>query len=393
MIVILYPQFYGVAGIARYLDSFLANLPEGAPPMVMVTGDAPAAGQAVRHYPGVEIVHIPLGRTRFGLTRWSWRARRVLAELDRSTPITAVALHIPPMIPGLLLARRFPLVLTAHTTYEGMSGRFDGNRHFSSPWNPVSLWIKRWMEQRLIDRAERIITLTEQGRQELALYGRHERIEVVPNGVDCRQFTPVAVAEAEAAAEPAVKDIDVLFAGRIEQRKGSRPLVAVCRGLVAANPQLRITIVGYGDDEAHVRQGLADLSGAVTMLGKQPFEAMAGLYRRAHVYASTSYYEGLPGTCLEAMAAGLPAVVWDLLFYRGLVLPGRTGLLIPVNDADALVHGLLDLLQDPARMRAMGQHAQALVQARYDWRRLAGQVLGAHALPLAGPALPGEVAA
>ena len=93
------------------------------------------------------------------------------------------------------------------------------------------------------------------------------------------------------------------------------------------------------------------------------------------------------------LAAGLPAVVWDLLFYRGLVLDGRTGMLIPVNHPEALVRGVIGLLGDPVRTREMGQHAQALVQARYDWRRLSGQVLGAHELPLAEPAQPGQVAA
>ena len=384
MIVILYPQFYGVAGIARYLDSFLANLPEGAPQLVMVTGDAPTAGEGTRQFPGVEIVHIPLGRTRFGLTQWSWRARRVLDALDRATPITAVALHIPPLIPGLFLQRRFPLVLTAHSTYIGMSGRLDGNRHFSSPWNPLSLWIKTRMEQRLIDRAERVITLTDRGRQELAAYGRRDRIDIIPNGVDCHQFT---------AGPEVVKDIDVLFAGRISLHKGSRPMVDVCRRLVAACPGVRIAIVGYGDDEAHVRDSLRDLQHNVMFTGKQPFDAMAQLYRRSRIYASTSYTEGLPGTCLEAMAAGLPAVVWDLLFYRGLVAQGRTGLLIPENHPDALVRGLLDLLHDPARARTLGQQGQALVQARYDWRRLSGQVLGAHTLELAAAVRPGEVAA
>lgn len=382
MIVILYPQFHGVAGIARYLDSFLANLPEGSPRLVMVTGDA--GNDRARHYPGVEIVHLPLGRTRFGLTRWSWRARRVLNELDRATPITAVALHIPPLIPGLFLSSRFPLVLTAHSTYIGMSGRLDGNRHFSSPWNPLSLWLKTRMEQRLIDRAKRVITLTERGREELAAYGRHDRIAIIPNGVDCTQFT---------AGSAMVKDIDVLFAGRISLHKGSRPMVDVCRRLVAASPGIRIAVVGYGDDEAHVRDGLRDLHANVLLTGKQPFEAMAQLYRRSRIYASTSYTEGLPGTCLEAMAAGLPSAVWDLPFYRGLVLDGRTGVLIPVNHPEALVRGILDLLQDPVRAEALGQHAQALVQARYDWRRLAGQVLGAHVLPPAGTARAGEVTA
>jgi glycosyltransferase involved in cell wall biosynthesis len=367
MIVIVYPEFYGVAGIARYLDSFLANLPERAPQVVLITGEAL---RDPPEYRGVEIIHLALGRTRLGLLIWSWRARRLLRELHRLRPVTAVSLQIPPLIPGLFVGREFPVVLTAHTTYEGMSGRFEGNRNFSSPWNPLALWIKTRMEQRLIDRADRIITLTEQGRQELALYGRHDRIDVIPNGVDCAQFDEIEGVE---------RDIDVLFAGRIEKRKGSRPLAEVCRRLIEREPRIRIAIVGYGDDEAHVRAALQPWPDNVLFTGRVPFDAMAALYHRSKLYASTSYYEGLPGTCLEAMAAGLPAVVWDLLFYRGLVQDGVTGLLALPNDHDGLADGILRLMGDPSLTRRMGARARSLVRERYDWRRLAGHVIASHA--------------
>ena len=52
MIAIVYPQFYGVGGIARYLDSFLSNLPADHPPIYLITGDE---HKVDRHYPGVEI--------------------------------------------------------------------------------------------------------------------------------------------------------------------------------------------------------------------------------------------------------------------------------------------------------------------------------------------------
>lgn len=379
MIVVFYPQYHGVGGIARYLESFLANLPKGAPPVVLVTGgDAragagPAAPGGVGTEPQIETIHLPAPDNRWGLALWGWRARHCLATLERQRgPITAVNLHIPPLIPGLLLAARFPVVLTAHTTYVGMSGRFEGNRHFRSPWNALSLWLKTAMERHLIARARQVITLTEQGRQELALYGRHEGVHVIPNGVDTAVFTP---APAAAPGAQAAKDIDVLFCGRIEKRKGSRPMVEVCRRLVAAHPGIRIAIVGYGDDEAHVRGQLGVFPAQVQLTGKVPPEQMVGYYRRSRVYASTSYYEGLPGTCLEAMACGVPAVVWDRAFYRGLVVEGLTGRVVPTNDGAAMADAVAALLHAPEAAATLGRQARDLVRERYDWRRLAQQVL------------------
>jgi glycosyltransferase involved in cell wall biosynthesis len=377
MIAIVCPQFYGVHGIARYVRSFLENLPEGAPPLLLISGEGHPPFAARER---VEVLHLPLGEGRLALLRWSWQAGRLLASLQRSGRIAAVNLHTPPLLPGLFLPRGLPLVLTMHSTYVGLSGRYEDNRHFPNSWNPVAVALKMRLERWLASRAQTVITLTEQGRRELACYGRRERVAILPNGVDTAAFTP---------DERVRKDIDVIFSGRIETLKGSRAMAEVCHRLVQARPGIRVAIVGYGADEPWVRETLAPLARNILFTGRIPFGDMAGLYRRSRLYASTSYHEGLPGTCLEAMAVGLPAVVWDRLFYRGLVIDGSTGRLAPVNGHDRLVAAVLELLDDPQAAAAMGQRARELVRSRYDWRQLSGQLLEVLARPpQAGAALP-----
>lgn len=364
MIVVLYPQFHRVGGIARYLDAFLSNLPQGAPEVVLVTGE-PQSREWTR--PGVHCVSIPVPGNRLGLVLWGWKAGRFVAELAREHRVTAVNLHMPPLIPGLFVPSGVRLVLTAHTTYLGMSGRFEDNRHFRSPWNPLSIGLKMFLERAVIARADTIVTLTEQGRRELARYGRTEGVEVVPNGVDLAEFSE--------SGPPVDKDIDVIFCGRIERRKGSRPMVEVCRRLVEADPGVRIAIVGYGDDDAHVWKALAPLGENVLLTGKVSFGDMVSYYRRSRLYASTSYYEGLPGTCLEAMAMRLPAVVWTRDFYRHLVVPGQSGCTVPVNDVAAMAGEIRRVLADPALLQSLGDGARAVVRERYDWRRLAARLV------------------
>ncbi len=378
MLVILYPRFDTLQGIARYLDSFLAHLPAGAPPVVLITG---RLGPGLQAWPGVEVISIPVPANRLGLLPWSLRARRQLRALQRERgPVQAVNLHVPPLIPGLFVPRELPLALTAPSTCPGMSGRFDAQPHFRSPWNPLSVALKRWMEQRLLARARTVVTLTEQGRQELQSHGRRDGVVVLPNGVDLARFRPAADGPPEGGATGsagAPRDIDVLFSGRIERRKGSAPLVDVCRRLAQRRPGVRIAIVGHGDNEARVREALRGLGPALTWAGKVPFDEVARWYQRSRVYASTSYYESVPDACLEAMASGLPAVVWDRLFYRGVVVDGQTGWLAPVDDIDAMVARIEALLDDPERAGAMGRLAAERVRQRHDWRVLAPRVLAA----------------
>lgn len=394
LIVIFYPQFHGVHGIARYLASLLAHArfepattatgehrgspALNAPPSRLLrTADAPpdvvlitAKGKdPAPRYPDVEVIELPVPDNRLGLLQWGWQARQVLRGLEARGPIEAVNLHIPPLLPALFLPRRWPIVLTAHTTYLGMSGRFESNAHFASPWNRMAVALKMRLERWILARATRVITLTEQGRQELARYGRTDHVEVIPNGVDVQAFQP--------APPEAQKAFDVLFCGRIEQRKGSRPMVEVCRRLVEADPAVRIGIVGVGDDDRHVRAALTPLAPQVTLLGRRALHEMPDLYRCGRVYASTSYYEGLPGTALEAMACGLPAVVWDRAFYDALVIDGVTGRRVAVNDIGAMVGRLQDLLHDREGLIRMGQQARDQVCRHHAWSSLGPRVLEA----------------
>lgn len=373
MIVIVYPQFYGVQGIARYVQSFLANLPVGHPPVLLLTGDEEARPV---DFPGVEIRQVELRASRLALLRWGYSVRKILREMHSRGELTLVNYHWPPLIPGLFLPKDVPLVLTAHTTYLGMAGQFYDKSYYRSQWGSLSVAIKKWMERRILAHTDRIISLTDQGVQELRRYGYSGPISVIPNGADLSKFV---------AVPGTPKEFDVMFSGRVETRKGSRSVGEVCRALIRRRPSAKVVVVGYGDDDEFLKEDLAGLSANVLLTGKVPFQEMQSYYNRAKVYAATSYYEGLPGTCLEAMAMGLPAVVWDFDFYKGLVVPVETGFVVTPNDYDAMATKL-ELLMDAEDLRArMGSQARELIRSAYDWKELAPRVLEAM-LPAAAKA-------
>jgi glycosyltransferase involved in cell wall biosynthesis len=363
VIVIVNPEIYGVHGIARYVQSLARNLTGSAARIILLTGS--------RQFPlalgtDVEIINIRKPKGRLGLVLWSLAARREIARLKRRHPELIVNHQVPPLLPALLIGGGQRAVVTAHTTYYGMSGQFSGLTAAQGQWGKVETWVKKWLERRIFRNASRIIALTEQGRAELAHYDLTTPIVIEPNGVDTAVFTP----------RPVPKRYDVLFAGRIEQRKGSRPMVALCRELVERDPAIQIAIVGHGDDELYVRDGLKALERNVEFLGKIAFENMPDLYAKTRLYASTSYYEGLPGTCLEAMASGVVPVVWDLMFYDGLV-EGNSGVRVPCEDVDAFAQQVLKLLGDDEAREAMGKEGVAVVRTRYGWDTLADRIVSA----------------
>jgi glycosyltransferase involved in cell wall biosynthesis len=364
LFAIVYPECFAIQGIARYLDSFLANLPPDCAPPLLITGDEHPVAHA---YAGVEIVRIPFSRNRLTQLLWGMRVRRRILQLYRRGAIQSVNLHIPPLLPGICLPPEIPTVVTVHTTCLGLSGGFYTQRYYQSDWSKPALLLRTLMERAVIGKAKRTIALTEQGRDELLRSGYTGPVTVVPNGVDTRFFTPDASAP---------KECDVLFCGRFERRKGSRALVALCKWLVAARPNLRICIVGGGGKEyVHARTALASHGESIRFTGDVPLAQMPHFYNRSRIYVSTSFYEGLPGTCLEAMAMNLPVVAWNLGFYRGLVSDGVTGYLVPPGDLAAMCSRVLHLLDNAASAASLARNGRAVVLAQYEWGMIANMLL------------------
>ena len=97
--------------------------------------------------------------------------------------------------------------------------------------------------------------------------------------------------------------------------------------------------------------------------------------RSADVYcAPNTGGESFGIVLVEAMAAGTAVVASDLDAFRRVLLDGKAGRLVPVDDADALAAGLIQVLDnDAARERYVDAAAEAV--RRYDWPVVARQIM------------------
>lgn len=196
----------------------------------------------------------------------------------------------------------------------------------------------------LLDR-ERVINLVQNDddrRALIALGVAPSRIALIPgSGIDVIRFKPLP----EPNGPPTVG-----FVGRLLADKGIRTLVEAQRILRARGLPSRLLIAGTPDpaNPASVTQIEAaswNREAGVTWLGH--VDDIAGLWARTHIAALPSRREGLPLSLLEAAACGRAMVATDVPGCRAIVVDGETGLLVPVDDPNALAKAIQRLTDDP----------------------------------------------
>ncbi len=199
-----------------------------------------------------------------------------------------------------------------------------------------------------------------------ANFDRQAQIEVIPNGVNPHQFSPV---------ERDWNSPKLLFVGRIVYQKGLDILFHALSNLV--DLPWEITLVGDGPEFAKLKFLAAQfgLKDRLTFVGWRHNHELIEHYQAANIFINPSRHEGMPNAVLEAMSMALPVIATQISGNEELVIPDETGILIPTDDQDALAQALRVLISDPEKCRQMGLAARQRVLAEYTWQNSAAQYL------------------
>ncbi|MEU5840538.1 glycosyltransferase family 4 protein [Rhodococcus sp. NPDC047139] len=167
----------------------------------------------------------------------------------------------------------------------------------------------------------------------------------------------------------------VLFLGRYDEpRKGMDVLLGALPALVAHHPDIEILVVGRGDED-RLRKEAGRYAGHIRLLGQVDDDDKASAMRSADVYCAPNLGgESFGIVLVEAMASGTAVVASQLDAFRRVLRDGQAGVLVPVGDADALARGILEVLGDESRRRALVDSGSSVVEA-YDWPVVAEQIL------------------
>jgi glycosyltransferase involved in cell wall biosynthesis len=125
---------------------------------------------------------------------------------------------------------------------------------------------------------------------------------------------------------------------------------------------------GTPDEGASAEAAVRAQAGPGTrFLGPLPPEEMPSVYSSVDVFCLPSWYEAMPLSVLEAMAAGLPVVATDVGDVRRAVVDAVTGWLVPPRSPELLAAALREvLLATPEERRARGSAGRRRVEERFS---------------------------
>lgn len=182
--------------------------------------------------------------------------------------------------------------------------------------------------------------------------------------------------------KPSIKHLpgnvaQLLFVGRLDERKGLRYLLAALP-LVLAKYPVRLRVVGKGilEHEIKLQCHLMGLNEVVDFLGFVSKEELADEYAGCDIFVlpaivdSKGDTEGLGIVMIEALAHQKPVVASAVGGIVDVIHSGITGLLVPEKDSEALAQAILSLLSNPMKAEKMGQEGLADIQVRFNWFRI-----------------------
>lgn len=171
-----------------------------------------------------------------------------------------------------------------------------------------------------------------------------------------------------------------LFVGRLAANKRPDHAVRAFASIRRAVPDARLWLVGTGPMERELR---SVLPAGAELLGRLPRDELYRHMARAHCLLVPSVREGWGLVVIEANSVGTPAVGYDIPGVRDSIRAGRTGVLAPAGDPDALAQATVALVENLDRYEAMREAAVAWAE-EFSWDATAAELLEiARSLPVA----------
>lgn len=248
--------------------------------------------------------------------------------------------------------------------YLGTVNKFPWN--IRSPFDPYSYFSCKW--------ADMVITNSQHATSQICDAYRIETssVRVMYIGAD-ESFLR------DNASQRSTDGCSLLFCGYLggpRQVKGVDVLLDAMPTILGKH-EATLDIIGTGEhvDKYKAMCGDLGIRDSVRFVGFVDHSDLPAYFASANMFVLPSRSESMPVVVAEAMASALPVVSTTVGGISELVDQGETGVLVPPNDPHALAEAVVDMLNDPERMRDMGTRGRERVRQHFTWDKVAERVV------------------
>ena len=312
----------------------------------------------------LEPIHFNRGGLAIGSDIKAYRRLRTICRHWR--PSLVQQFHAKPVIAGSIAARRLlGKTVRVVNTITGLGATFLGSR----------------LQSRMVEFGFRkALSLADatvfQNKDDRAMFLERELVPpkaarlITGSGVSIDRFPPINRLGRDS------NTLTIVMISRLLKQKGIAEFVEIASRIRQRLPKVRFLLAGESEpmhpdtisDDWLRKQTNIDFVGRLADVSTSLSEA--------DVFLFPSYYrEGVPRVVMEAAAAGLPAVAFDVPGVKEAVRDGRTGYLVPARDVDAMTAAVAKLVDDETLRLKMGRAARELAEASFDIRDIQSKYL------------------
>jgi len=307
--------------------------------------------EAVWARPWTHLKSTTAGRSLIELRNWigvltAWGTARQIAILLRQERYDVIHVNntFTYQLPTLLAAKRAHTPVLAYIR------------------NPV---LNRRFARCLMRMADTIVSDSQFHEKALASWGMAVPLTTCYNAVELQ--VPDSISSSQ-LRESLLGGNKVLIGslGRLDEQKGYHDLIRAARIVIDARPDVRFAVAGEGPLRRSLETLIAklDLADHFQLCG---FRSDAGTFLAAiDIFVSSSHWEGLPLAIVEAMLLGRPVVATDVGGTSEVVVPDRTGALIPAGSPELLAKAILSTITKKTETLALASAAKKLAAASFD---------------------------
>lgn len=168
--------------------------------------------------------------------------------------------------------------------------------------------------------------------------------------------------------------IRIVFIGWLMNRiKGVDILIRALERAYGKNDKLELVIIGDGPDRDMLGKMAGDLP--IDFTGEILYTDIVKTLGSSHMLVLPSHEEANPRVILEAYEMGIPVIATDVGGVKEEVIDGKTGLLIPPGDVNALSDAMLKLADDTDLRDKMGAEGRKFLEELPSWTDLSDRIL------------------